>query len=92
MGSSEGSETAGLKRFQASACVVAAFLQKFAKHLALIACLAIMGGATGRFAISELAIFVMVVAAAALHSIGRVLEYRLTPLRLHGWDHDCRAP
>jgi len=92
MGSSEGSETAGLKRFQASTCVVATFLQKFAKHLALIAGLAIMGGATGRFAISEFAIFLIVIAAAALHSIGRVLEYRSTPPRLLGWDHDCRAP
>jgi hypothetical protein len=77
----ERSETASLKRFQTSACVVAAFLQKFAKHLALIACLTIMGGATGQFAISEFAIFLMVVAAAALHSIGRVVEYRLPPPR-----------
>ncbi len=92
MGSSEGSETAGLKRFQTSACVVAAFVQKFAKHLALIACLSIIGGATGRLAISEFAIFLIVIAAAALHSIGRVLEYRLPAPRLSGWDHDCRTP
>ena len=92
MRGAERSESASLRRFQTSACVVAAFLQKLAKHLALIACLAIMGGGTGRFALSQLAIFVIVIAAAALHSIGRVLEYRLTPLRLHGWDHDCRAP
>ena len=32
MEGTERSETASLKRFQASACVVAAFLQKFAKH------------------------------------------------------------
>ena len=91
MGGTERSESASLKRFEMSACVVAAFLQKFAKHLALIACLAIIGGATGRFAISEFAIFLIVIAAAALHSIGRVLEYRLTAPR-PGWDHDCRAP
>jgi hypothetical protein len=84
MAGAERSKTAGLKRFQASACVVAAFLQKFAKHLGLIACLTIMGGATGRFATSEVAIFLMIVAAAALHSIGRVLEYRLPPPRLPG--------
>jgi hypothetical protein len=39
----------------------------------------IVGGATGRFAISEFVIFLMVVVAAALHSVGRVLEYRLSP-------------
>ena len=91
MGGAERSESAGLRRFQTSACVVAAFLQKFAKHLGLIACLTIVGGATGRLAISEFVISLVVVAAAALHSIGRVLEYRLTAPR-PGWDHDCRAP
>ena len=91
MGGAERSKIAVLRRFQTSACVVAGFLQKFAKHLALIACLTILGGATGRFALSEFAIFCIVIAAAALHSIGRVLEYRLTPPR-PGWDNDRRTP
>lgn len=79
MAVAERSKAAGLKQLQTPACAVAAFLQKFAKHLALIACLVIVGGATGRFAINEFAIFLMVVAAAALHSVGRILEYRLSP-------------
>ena len=90
MNGAGGNNTASLKRFQTSACVAAAFLRKFAKHLALIACLTIMGGATGRFALSEFAIFLVVVAAAVLHSIGRVLERRLPPPH-PGWDHDCRT-
>ena len=89
MGGAERSKIAGSRRFQTPACVVAGFLQKFAKHLALIACLTIVGEATGRFAISEFVIFLIVVAAAVLHSIGRVLEYRLPP---SGLDHDCRTP
>jgi hypothetical protein len=75
----ERSKTAGLNTVQTPACVAAAFLQKFAKHLALIACFMILGGASGRFAVSEFGIFLMIVTAAALHSIGRFLEYRLSP-------------
>ena len=77
MNCAEGHKTASLKQFQMSACVVAAFLQKFAKHLALIACLTIMGGATGRFALSEVAVFLVVAAAAVFHCIGRILERHL---------------
>lgn len=57
--------------------IVAALLLKLAKHLALIACLMIIGGASGRFATSGMAAFLTVVAAAALHSIGRVFERHL---------------
>lgn len=45
MAVAERSKAAGLKQLQTPACAVAAFLQKFAKHLALIACLMIVGGA-----------------------------------------------
>ena len=72
------SKTAGLNTVQTPACVSAAFLQKLAKHLALIACFMIVGGASDRFKVSELGIFLMVVAAAALHCVGRFLEYRLS--------------
>jgi len=51
--------------------VIAPFLLKLAKHLALLACLIIVGRATGRFAASELAIFLFVFAAALLHILGR---------------------
>ena len=60
-----------------SRSIVAALLLKLAKHLALIACLMIIGGASGRFATSGMAAFLTVVAAAALHSIGRVFARHL---------------
>lgn len=67
----------GAKRFHASTCVVAAFLTKLAKHLALIACFMIVGAASGRVAVSQTGIFITVVAAALLHSLGRILDRRL---------------
>ena len=73
------SKTAGSNPIQTPACLIAAFLQKFAKHLALIACFMIVGSAGDRFAVSEFGIFLTGVAAAALHSIGRILEDRLPP-------------
>jgi hypothetical protein len=66
----------GAKPRSASRCVISAFLVKLSRHLALIACLMIVGGATGRFAESQLGIFFLVLAAAALHSIGRGLQHR----------------
>jgi hypothetical protein len=68
---------AGAKRIHPSACVVAVFLPKLAKHLALIACFLILGAASGRIAASETAIFLTVAAAALAHSIGRVMDRRL---------------
>ena len=56
-----------------SALASGAVLAKLAKHLALLACLAIVGQASGRAAIGALAIFSLVVIAAVLHSIGRAL-------------------
>ncbi|HEX9788739.1 MAG TPA: hypothetical protein VGB09_11965 [Candidatus Binatia bacterium] len=72
-------KSAGAKPFHPSACVIAGFLMKLAKHLALIACLMIVGGSTGRFAGGELGIFLTVLTAAFLDSIGRVLQRRLQP-------------
>ena len=65
------------KSFLAPACIIGAFLIKLAKHLALIACLMIIGQAIGRFTVSQLGIFLMVLSAALLHSVGRVLQRRV---------------
>ena len=73
------SKSSGIKPFHVSACVSAAFLVKLAKHLALVACLMIIGAAPGRVAASETGIFLTVVCAALLHSIGRILDRRLRP-------------
>jgi hypothetical protein len=72
------SEPPSRKAFFAPGCVTGAFLIKLAKHLALIACLMIIGQPIGRLAVSQLGIFLMVLSAALLHSIGRVLQRRLT--------------
>ena len=56
--------------------VVAAFLIKLAKHTALLACLVIVGIASGRSSVSEVGIFLMVVTATVTYSIGRSLERR----------------
>lgn len=57
--------------------VVAAFLTKLAKHLALLACLAIAGQATGRAALGQPAILFLIICAALLHTIGLALKSRL---------------
>jgi hypothetical protein len=54
-----------------------AFLSKLAKHLAVLACLAIVGETSGRFVIGQKGILVLVVSAALLHSAGRTLQRRL---------------
>lgn len=74
------SKSDSAKPSHARACVIGTFLIKLAKHLALIACLLIAGRSTGRFAGGELGIFLTVMSAALLHSIGRVLQRRLSPL------------
>ena len=71
------SDSVGGTRFHAPTCVIAAFLIKLAKHLALIACFMILGAASGRAPASETGIFITVAAAALLHSVGRVLGRRL---------------
>jgi len=56
---------------------VAVFLCKLAKHLALLACLMILGKAAGRLTIEPLAIFFLPVFASAAHLAGRSLSARL---------------
>ena len=72
------SEPASTKSFLGPTCVIGAFLVKLAKHLALMTCLLIIGEPVGRFAVSQLGLFLMVLTAAVLHSIGRVLQCRLS--------------
>jgi hypothetical protein len=59
-----------------SASVIAAFLAKFAKHLAVLSCFMIVGTATGRTVPSRFGIFLMVVAAVLAHIVGHALERR----------------
>ncbi|MGZ9262382.1 MAG: hypothetical protein ACXW6V_23175 [Candidatus Binatia bacterium] len=59
-----------------SAIVFAAFLTKLAKHLALLVCLAIAGQATGRVALGQRSILLLVVAAALIHGLGQTLKRR----------------
>jgi hypothetical protein len=73
------SDIDSVKSFQVSAGVIGAFLMKLAKHMALIAFLLIAGRLTGRFTGGQLGIFLTVVSAALLHSIGWVLQRRLFP-------------
>ena len=58
-------------------CVTAAVLAKLAKHLALLASLTILAEATGRIAVSQLAIFILIVVAALSSTIGRALQLDL---------------
>lgn len=68
--------------------VMVSFLPRLAKHLALLACLAIVGRTTGRFEMSEFAIFLLIVAATLLQIVGRRLA-RFLPISV---PDDCRAP
>ena len=55
----------------------ALFLTKLAKHLALLACLLIVGQATGQPPLGPLGIFLLIVFAASLHCVSRSLQGRL---------------
>ena len=55
-------------------CIIAAFLVKLAKHLAVFSCLAILAQATGRAPISQFNIFLLVTGAALAHAIGNTLQ------------------
>lgn len=57
-----------------STIVLAAFLVKLAKHLALLVCLAIVGQASGRVALEQPTLLAMVVAAATIHALGHTLK------------------
>lgn len=54
--------------------VTSVFLVRAAKHLALLACLMIMGKATGRFTIGEPGIFLLTLFATMAHLFGRALS------------------
>jgi len=59
-----------------SLIIFAACLTKVAKHLALLACLAIVGQASGRAPIGQPAIFLIVAGASLIYSIGETLKRR----------------
>jgi hypothetical protein len=66
----------GLSAPPRSLFLLAGILTKLAKHLALIACLLIVGEASGRSAIGEVGIFLVVLAAGVLHLAGQALQRR----------------
>ena len=59
-----------------STIVLPAFLAKLAKHLALLGCLAILGQASGRVALGQRSILLLVVVAALIHRLGQTLQRR----------------
>ena len=60
-----------------SLSLISGILTKLAKHLALIACLMIVGEASGRSSLGEVIIFLIVLASVAVHSFARALQRRL---------------
>ncbi len=66
-----------LRGYLPATCVTAAVLIKLARHLALLASLTILGEAAGRIAVSQLAIFILIVLAVLSHTIGRTLQLGL---------------
>ena len=70
-------ESAGTNPVDVSTSVLATFLTKLAKHLALIGCFMIIGISTGRMAASSFALFLTIVSAAVIRSVARTLEHRL---------------
>ncbi|MGH7810135.1 MAG: hypothetical protein ACREP5_07655 [Candidatus Binatia bacterium] len=67
------------KCLRLSTPVIAGFLKKFAKHLALLACLMILGRASGRVDQGQLAIFLIVAAAALFYCVGNHFERSRPP-------------
>jgi hypothetical protein len=66
-----------LRGYLPATCVTAAVLIKLARHLALLASLTILSEAAGRIAVSQLAIFIVIVLAALSHTIGHTLQLAL---------------
>lgn len=65
----------------------ASFLARLAKHLALLACLAIVGALNDRVPVGQLTIFALIVVAALVHAAGHGLalsERRAAPQSRHG--------
>lgn len=73
-----------------SALVWSGFLIRFAKHLALLLSLLILGRATRQLPLSEAGLLALAAGAALLHLLGRALERRV--LRVALARHDSRAP
>ncbi len=59
------------------AYTLATFLTKLAKHLVVLGCVMIVGEATGRSAVGQSGILLLVVFAALLHSVGCALRRSL---------------
>lgn len=72
--------TSLFKKTFARASVIAPLFTKVAKHLAVLACLMIVGTATGRTALGSFAIFLMIIAATLAHLFGRAVEKRRAAL------------
>lgn len=68
------------KRLRLSTAVIAGFLKKFAKHLALLACLMVLGRATGRLEQGQLAILLIAAGAALMNFVGNHLERSRPPV------------
>jgi len=68
-----------------------ALLSKLAKHLAVLACVAIVGENSGRFAIGQKGILVLVISAALLHSVARTLQHRMQS-QIHRLQTQRRSP
>ncbi len=62
------------------AAIISALLAKISKHLALLACLMIVGKASGRFASGEFTVFLVIALASAAHLCGRALAPRSSRL------------
>ena len=56
--------------------LLAPFLLKLAKHLALLACLLLIGKARGEPIIGPLGILLVIIGATLIHSFGRRLQIR----------------
>ena len=54
--------------------LVAPFLLKLAKHVALLACLLLIGKTRGELTIGPLGILLVIIGAALTHSVGRWLQ------------------
>jgi hypothetical protein len=59
--------------------LVAPFLLKLAKHVALLSCLLLIGKARGEPIIGPLGILLLIIGAALIHSVGRRLQMRPAP-------------
>ena len=70
--------------------VCSAFLVRFAKHLALLLSLLIVGRADQRVEVSQTTLLALAVGSALLHLIGRALQPRGPRTNLV--QHDPRAP